>query len=146
MIIQDHLSAQNETTDISKSLPNKQFIFDGRAKRPGKNVDASRRFAFARMMNILLDKANQLKRKENIMNDINACKPKIIMDLEALNATNAQGCVACGRKFNLGDTAVLACGAWGDGSRYIHENEAVQDNQTSQYFERGYYMSLKAGT
>ena len=146
MTIQDNLSAQKETTDISKSLPNKQFIFDGRAKRPGKNVDASRRFAFARMMNILLDKANRLKRKENIMNEINACKPKIIMDLEALNATNAQGCVACGRKFNLGDTAVLACGAWGDGSRYIHENEAVQDNQTSQYFERGYYMSLKAGT
>ncbi len=80
------------------------------------------------------------------MNDINACKPKIIMDLEALNATNAQGCVACGRKFNLGDTAVLACGAWGSGSRYIHENEAVLDGRTSQYFERGYYMSLKAGT
>ena len=79
------------------------------------------------------------------MSGINACKPKIIMDLEALNATNAQGCVACGRKFSLGDTAVLACGAWGDGSRYIHENEAVQDNRTSQYFERGYYMSLKAG-
>ena len=64
------------------------------------------------------------------MNDITACKPKIIMDLEALNATNADGCVACG--------------AWGDGSRYIHESEAVQDSRTSRYFERGYYMSLKA--
>ena len=78
------------------------------------------------------------------MNDIDACKPKIIMDLEALNATNAHGCPACGRKFNLGDTAVLACGAWGAGLRYIHENEAVQDAKTSQYFERGYYRSLHA--
>ena len=78
------------------------------------------------------------------MNDINACKTKIIMDLEALNATNAQGCVACGKKFSLGDTAVLACGAWGSGPRYIHENEAVHDAKTSQYFERGYYMSVKA--
>jgi hypothetical protein len=97
------------------------------------------------MMNILSDIANRLKRKVNTMDDINACRPKIIMDLEALNATNAQGCVACGRKFSLGDTAVLACGAWGDGPRYIHENEAVQDTRSSQYFERGYYMSLKAG-
>jgi hypothetical protein len=78
------------------------------------------------------------------MSDINSCKPKIIMDLEALNSTNAQGCPACGRKFSLGDTAVLACGAWGSGPRYIHENEAVQDPETSQYFERGYFKSLKA--
>ena len=79
------------------------------------------------------------------MNDINACKPKIIMDLEAVNATNAQGCPACGRKFSLGDTAVLACGAWGSSPRYIHENEAVHDRASSQYFERRYFMSLKAG-
>ncbi|MGA6927521.1 MAG: hypothetical protein WBY88_17665 [Desulfosarcina sp.] len=79
------------------------------------------------------------------MNDMNACKTKIMMDLEAVNATNAQGCAACGGKFSLGDTAVLACGAWGSGPRYIHENEAVQDPDTSQYFERGYYASLKAG-
>ena len=79
------------------------------------------------------------------MNADNACKPKIIMDLEALNTTNAQGCPACGHKFNLGDTAVLACGAWGAGPRYIHENEAVLDTRTSRYFERGYFASLKAG-
>lgn len=78
------------------------------------------------------------------MNNMNQCQTKIIMDLEALNATNAQGCPACGNKFNLGDTAVLACGAWGSGPRYIHENEAVQDAKTSAYFERGYYRSLKA--
>jgi hypothetical protein len=78
------------------------------------------------------------------MNEMNACKPKIIMDLEMLNTTNAEGCPACGRKFNLGDTAVLACGAWGEGARYIHENEAVQDARTSRYFERRYYASLSA--
>lgn len=78
------------------------------------------------------------------MNDMAACKPKIIMDLASLNASNAQGCLACGRKFNLGDTAVLACGAWESGPQYIHENEAVFDAKTSQYFERGYFRSLKA--
>jgi len=78
------------------------------------------------------------------MSDMAACKPKIMMDLEALNTTNARGCPACGRKFNLGDTAVLACGAWGDGPQYIHENEAVFDAKTSQYVERGYFKSLKA--
>jgi hypothetical protein len=78
------------------------------------------------------------------MNDMNACKPKIIMDLETLNAGNAQGCPACGHKFSLGDTAVLACGAWGSGPRYIHEHEAVQDAKTLEYFERGYFRSLKA--
>lgn len=78
------------------------------------------------------------------MTDINACKPKIIMDLEALNTTNAQGCPACGHKFSLGDSAVLACGAWGSGPQYIHENEAVLDAETHGYFERGYYRSLKA--
>lgn len=79
------------------------------------------------------------------MNDASQCKPKVIMDLEFLNATNAQGCTACGRKFSLGETAVLACGAWGSGPRYIHENEAVQDARTRRYFERGYYRSLKSG-
>jgi hypothetical protein len=76
------------------------------------------------------------------MNDMNQCKPKIIMDLEALNRTNAQGCPACGRKFNLGDTAVLACGAWGDTPRYIHENEAVHDRRKAQYYERRFFASL----
>jgi len=78
------------------------------------------------------------------MNAMDRCQPKIVMDLEMLNTTNAQGCPACGHKFNLGDTAVLACGAWGSGPQYIHENEAIQDAQTSQYFERGYFRSLKA--
>lgn len=78
------------------------------------------------------------------MNDMDRCQPKVMVDLEMLNATNAAGCPACGHKFNLGDTAVLACGAWGGGPRYIHENEAVQDAKTFQYYERGYFRSLKA--
>jgi len=78
------------------------------------------------------------------MNDMERCKPKIVMDLESLNATNAQGCPACGHKFSLGDTAVLACGAWGEGPRYIHENEAVYDPLAAQYVERKFYASLKA--
>ena len=80
------------------------------------------------------------------MNDMNTCSSKVVMDLETLNRTNAQGCPACGRKFSLGDTAVLACGAWDEGPRYIHENEAVLDTQTSRYFERRYYASLNART
>lgn len=78
--------------------------------------------------------------------DLNACKTKIIMDLESLNATNTEGCAACGGKFSLGETAVLACGAWGSGPRYIHENEAVLDAKSARYYERGYYASLKTGT
>ena len=80
------------------------------------------------------------------MSEMNSCKPKIIMDLESLNTSNAQGCPACGRKFSLGDTAVLACGAWGGTPRYIHESEAVLDGETGRYFERGYFRSLKANT
>ncbi len=40
---------------------------------------------------------------------------KIIMDLERLNRSNAEGCPACGHKFSLGDTVVPACGAWEGG-------------------------------
>ena len=62
---------------------------------------------------------------------------KTIMNLETLNASNAQGCPACGRKFNLGDPVVIACGSWEGGPRYIHENEAVFDSATGTYMERG---------
>lgn len=64
---------------------------------------------------------------------------KVIMDLEKLNATNARGCAACGRKFTLGETAVLACGSWKGGPRLVHENEAVFDADASQYYERSCY-------
>ena len=64
---------------------------------------------------------------------------KIIMDLEKVNTLNAEGCPACGRKFVLGEIAVLACGAWGNEPKYIHENEAVFDKKKSFYIERRSY-------
>jgi hypothetical protein len=64
---------------------------------------------------------------------------KIIMDLEKVNRFNEKGCAACGRKFSLGEIAVLACGFWEDGPKYIHENEAVFDRQTATYIERRCY-------
>ena len=66
-------------------------------------------------------------------------KQKIIMDLEKLNTYNAEGCPACGRKFTLGEMAVLANGFWDGGMKYIHENESVFDKKSSLYFERKYY-------
>lgn len=68
---------------------------------------------------------------------------KIIMDLEKINGSHSDGCPACGRKFSLGETAVLACGPWEGGPRYIHENEAVFDGKTSQYFEQKCYDSQR---
>jgi len=65
-------------------------------------------------------------------------KKKFIMDLEKLNTYNAQGCLACGRKFNLGDTVVFACGTW-DGQKIIHESEAVFDERISTFVERKCY-------
>lgn len=59
---------------------------------------------------------------------------KIITDLEKLNATNAEGCAACGKKFSLGDTAVWAVGDWDGGPRLVHENEATFDPALSLYF------------
>jgi hypothetical protein len=59
-----------------------------------------------------------------------------IIDLEKLNTLNSDGCPACGRKFNLGDTAVWACGAWEGGARIIHEQEAVFDRKANAYIER----------
>lgn len=66
-----------------------------------------------------------------------------MIDLEKLNTLNAEGCVACGRKFTLGETAVIACGAWEGGPKYIHENEAVFDRKTASYVERRCYESSK---
>jgi len=64
---------------------------------------------------------------------------KMMIDLQKLNELNAEGCPACGGKFTLGETVVLACGAWEGGARYIHENEAVFDEKTSTYVERRCY-------
>lgn len=67
-----------------------------------------------------------------------------IVDLNILNTHNAKGCEACNRKFNMGETVVLACGSWEDGcARLIHEQEAVFDKTTRSWYERIYYRSLK---
>lgn len=59
-----------------------------------------------------------------------------LIDLEKLNTLNSQGCPACGQKFNLGDTAVWACGAWEGGAQVIHAQEAFFDRQSNSYIER----------
>lgn len=61
---------------------------------------------------------------------------KMMIDLESLNTLNAEGCPACGRKFELGDTVVLACGAWEGPPKYVHEKEAVFDAKSNGYVER----------
>ena len=70
-------------------------------------------------------------------------KNKIIIDLEKMNNSLAEGCMACGKKFALGETAVIAFGPWENGPKYIHENEAVFDPKTSQYFEKRNYEALR---
>jgi hypothetical protein len=66
-----------------------------------------------------------------------------LIDLEKLNRLNAEGCPACGQKFTLGETVVLACGAWEGGPKLIHENEAVWDSGSSNFIERRCYESRK---
>ncbi len=67
-----------------------------------------------------------------------------VVDLNILNTHNEKGCEACNRKFNLGDTVVMACGQWEDGcARLIHEREAVFDPATRSWYERRYFRSLK---
>jgi hypothetical protein len=61
---------------------------------------------------------------------------KMMLDLETLNTLNVEGCPACGRKFELGDTVVLACGAWEGPPKYVHEKEAVFDAKSNGYVER----------
>lgn len=68
---------------------------------------------------------------------------KVIIDLEKINGSLSEGCPACGRKFSLGNTAVLAIGSWEGGPKYIHENEAVFDSATSQYIEKRKYDALR---
>jgi hypothetical protein len=67
---------------------------------------------------------------------------KTLIDLEKHNTLNPEGCPACGRKFELGEPVVLACGNW-EGERYIHEDEATLDKETNAYYERRYYETMK---
>lgn len=70
-------------------------------------------------------------------------KHKFMVDLQKLNELNAEGCPACGKKFTLGETAVVACGAWEGGTKAIHENEAVWDDQQGLFVERRCYDSRR---
>ena len=70
-------------------------------------------------------------------------KHKFMIDLQKLNELNAEGCPACGKKFTLGETAVIACGAWEGGTKAIHENEAIWDDQQRAYVERRCYDSRR---
>ena len=64
---------------------------------------------------------------------------KMMLDLGKVNELNEEGSAACRRKFTLGETVVLACGAWEGPPKYVHENEAVYDTRTSTYVERRCY-------
>jgi hypothetical protein len=66
---------------------------------------------------------------------------KMILDLEKLSDLNSRGYAG---RFCLGDTVVLACGAWPGGPRWIHEHEAVLDRRTGTYFERRCYAATRA--
>ena len=65
-------------------------------------------------------------------------KGRILIDLEKLNTLGAEGCPACGKTFELGETVVPALGAW-EGKRYIHEDEAVYDKDANSFYERRYF-------
>ena len=69
--------------------------------------------------------------------------PTIIVDLEKLNTLNSEGCAGCGRKFELGEPIVMACGAWDGPPKYIHAKEAVFDQKTASYVERRCYESTR---
>lgn len=66
-------------------------------------------------------------------------KYQTIIDRETLMKKGAEGCLACGKPFTLGDPVVLACGAWDGPPRLIHENEAIFDPHHAFYFERKYH-------
>jgi len=53
-------------------------------------------------------------------------------------------CLACGRKFTLGEAVVLARGKW-QGLKYIHEDEAIFDEKTGAHCERGHHATAKQG-
>ena len=69
-------------------------------------------------------------------------KLRTLIDLEKLNTLNEEGCLACGKKFALGEEVVLARGKW-QGIKYIHENEAVFDKNADIHVERRYHDTAR---
>ena len=71
-------------------------------------------------------------------------KKPFLVDLDILNTHNEKGCEVCNRKFNLGDTVVMAYGPWPDEPvKLIHEQEAVFDENTRAWYERAYHRNLE---
>jgi hypothetical protein len=69
-------------------------------------------------------------------------KFRTLIDLEKLNTLNEEGCLACGKKFTLGEEVVLARGKW-QGVKYIHENEVVFDKNADIHVERRYHDTAR---
>jgi len=92
---------------------------------------------------LLTSHQSQPPHMEDRMADPARKKHTFMFDLEKLNTHNAEGCPVCGHKFTLGETVVLACGAWEGGPKLIHENEAVWDSRSGSFFERACYSSRK---
>ena len=69
---------------------------------------------------------------------------RTLMDLEKLNTFGAEGCLACGKEFTLGEPVVLARGKW-KGLKYIHEDEAIFDEKMGAPCERRYHRAVEQG-
>ncbi len=69
---------------------------------------------------------------------------KTIVSRELMNTLN-EGCASCGKRFEMGESAVMACGAWGDVQKLVHENEAVFDEKQGQYVEKRCYEASRGG-
>ena len=65
---------------------------------------------------------------------------RVLIDLNKLNTLNDEGCVACGKKFTLGEEVVLARGNW-EGHKYIHKDEAIFDENTKDHVDVSYQSS-----
>lgn len=71
----------------------------------------------------------------------NNCEREVIMDLEMFNRTNPQFCPACGKKFSLGESVVLAAGDRGDDLRFIHAKETMCGIGSGRHVVRDDFVS-----
>ncbi len=69
---------------------------------------------------------------------------KTIVTRELMSSMN-EGCAACGKPFEMGETVVMACGAWGDNPKFVHEKEAVYDKGQGRYVEQGCHEAGRGG-
>ncbi|MFP4474083.1 MAG: hypothetical protein ACLFOY_00895 [Desulfatibacillaceae bacterium] len=64
-------------------------------------------------------------------------KPEpILVDREMVHNLASQGCAICGHGFAMGETVVPAEGEW-EGTRYVHEQEAVWEPEKCAFVARG---------